>query len=324
VGGLDHGFFGYPIIRQEETVIEDCPGKYQRKRRVVETPAGTFTAITYHPAGELDFHWEKRFIATLEDMRRLAETPRPPLAWDAAAWRAGVASVGDRALPIIGLPHPLGNLVRNAEMESVYAWLYEDPACLHRFLAAANEQAAAAVAAMLAAGMGPYFSVCAHEMLLPPWMGRTLFDEFVFPYDKLVNDTIHRRGGKLRAHCHGNCMDFLERMAEMGIDAIEPLEHPPAGNVDLAEAKRRVGGRMLLSGNIASERFVFATPAEVRAEVKAAIRAAAPGGGFSLRTSGGGAGTCMQVPEDVMTKILVNVEAYIQAGLDYGQYPIRL
>ncbi len=321
--GMDYGFFGFPVKRREEVVIEDRPGQYQRKRHTQETPAGTFTAITYHPAGELDFHWEKRSIATLEEFRRLAETPRPALVWDAARWREALAGIGERALPVTGLPHPLGALVRNAAMESVYAWFYEDPETMHRFLAAANEQVAVALEGMLTAGLGPYYAVCAHEMLLPPWLGHALFDEFVFPYDKRVNDVIHRHGGKLRAHCHGNCMDFLEQMAEMGLDAIEPLEHPPAGNVDLAEAKRRVGGRMMLCGNVASERFIFATPAEVRAEARAAIRAAAPGGGFALRTSGGDSGTCMPMPEELAARVLDNIEAYLQAGLDFGQYPIR-
>lgn len=321
--GMQGGFFGLPITRAEEVVIEDQPGRYQRKRRTVETSGGTFSAVTYHPAGEQDYHWEKRYIATLEEFRRLAETPRHPLPWNPAQWRADIAQIGEGACPISGLPHPLGALVRNADMESVYAWFHEEAETMHRFLAATNEQLAVTLDKMMAEGIGPYFSITAHEMLLPPWMGHALFDEFVFPYDKLVNDVIHRHGGKLRAHCHGNCMDFLEQMAAMGIDAIEPLEHPPAGNVDLAEAKRRVGGRLMLSGNVASERFIFATPAEVRAEVKAAILAAAPGGGFSLRTSGGNAGTSMALPDELMAKVLDNVEAYIQAGLDYGQYPIR-
>ena len=80
-------------------------------------------------------------------------------------------------------------------------------------------------------------------------------------------------------------MDFLERMSEMGIDAIEPLEAPPLGDVNLARAKEQVGDRMLLSGNIPSERFPMMTREEVRQSVKEAIRQGAPGGGFTLRTT---------------------------------------
>jgi hypothetical protein len=321
-GGADWGFLGFPTTYHEET-IEDKPGQYRRIRRTHETTAGTFTAITWHPAGEIDYHWEKRFVSSIDDLRRLAETPRPKLQWDAIAWRKRVEEIGESALPLTGVLHPLGFLVRNATMEDVYAWLYEERALMHRFLEAANAQVAQTLSGMIADGIGPYFCVTAHEMLLPPWLGHKLFDEFVFPYDKAVNSVIRRSGGKLRAHIHGNCMDFLEKLYEMGIDAIEPLEHPPYGDVDLAEAKRRMKGRMMLSGNVHSQDFATIMPEQTRERVREAIRIGAPGGGFSLRTSGGDAGTGVSVTEDVMNRIIANCEAYLLAGVELGQYPIR-
>ena len=176
---------------------------------------------------------------------------------------------------------------------------------------------------MVEAGAGPYFSVCAHEMLLPPWMGRRLFDEFVLQYDKEVYRAIRENGGKLRAHCHGNCMEYLEAFYEMGLDAIEPLEQPPMGDVDLAEAKRKVGDRMMLCGNVPSERFVEADPQEVASMVRKAIYAMAPGGGFTLRTSGGAAGTQIITREEHWKKAIRNCEVYVETALECGQYPIR-
>ena len=323
VPGADWGFFGFPTEYHEE-VTEERPGEYYLMRRVHETQAGTFTALTYHPAGEIDYHWVKRFISSPEDLRRLTETPRPRARLLTDEWRTAVESVGDTALPLIEVLHPLGSLVRKATMEEMYAWFYEERDLVHAFLGAANEHVADTVRAIVRAGMGPYFAVTAHEMLLPPWMGHRLFDEFVFPYDREVNDEIHRGGGKVRAHCHGNCMDFLEQMAEMGIDAIEPLDQPPAGDVDLAEAKRRVGDRMMLSGNVPCEHFVRMTPQQVRQRVKEAIAAGAPGGGFSLRTSGATGGTSTLMASEDMERVLENCEAYLLAGLEFGQYPVQV
>ena len=327
VPGAAWGFLGLPAHSQEE-VIEEQPGAYRRVRRVHETAVGSFTAITYHPAGSpaSDFHWEKRFVSTLEDMARLADAPRAPATWDCAAHRARVAAIGGQGIPVADLLHPLGALVRNATMEEMYAWFREEPGLVHRFLAAANDQVAATVARMQTElGAGITFMSWAHEMLIPPWMGRELFAEFVRPYDQKIYAAVHRGGGRFRAHCHGNCMEFLETMADMGVDAIEPLEHAPTGNVVLAEAKRRVGDRMLLSGNIASEQFVRLAPTEVRARVCSAIRDAAPGGGFTLRTSGGYANTGgVTMTEAELRRVFANCEAYLLAGLELGPYPIRL
>jgi hypothetical protein len=319
---VDWGFCGLETSYSEERV-EDVPGEYYRLRRVQSTPAGDFVAYTRHNLDTLspnDFYWEQRYVHSLDDMRRLAEAPRAVRPLDVQAFQARVREVGDRGLVLAGLLHPLGYLVRNANLDEVYGWFLTQPTLMHTFLERANEQVAGTVAAMGAAGIGPFFSVTAHEMLIPPWMGPRMFDEYVYPYDKHVNDAIHDVGGRLRIHCHGNCMAYLEQFSEMGVDAIEPLERPPFGDVDLAEAKRRVGDRMLLSGNVPSQSFMFMSRAEVRQCVRAAIEAAAAGGGFSLRPAAGTAGTNSVQDAEQMRKYLDNIDAYIEAGLEFGGY----
>jgi hypothetical protein len=325
VGGVDWGFCGLDAA-YAESLLEDRPGAYRRKRRVYQTAVGPFEAITRHfypHVDSPDFHWERRYIHTLDDMARLAQAPRAARPFARSVWDAGVVKIGGRGLPVCGLFHPLGWLVRQADTEEVYGWLMAEPDILHGFLANATRQIVETIRAIGAAGVAPWFAVTAHEMLIPPWLGMAHFDEWVVPYDQAVNEAVHRIGGKVRAHCHGNCMAYLERMAAMGVDAIEPLEAPPYGDVDLKEAKRRVGGRLVLSGNIPSQDFNRLRPAEVRALVKQAIIAAAPGGGFSLRTTGGHANVTADLAPEVLKTVVANVEAYVEAGLEYGRYPIR-
>jgi len=326
VSGFDSGFCGLRTAYTEE-VIENVPGDYYRLRRVHRTAAGEFHALTKHQHVTLapsDYLWERRYIETPDEMIRLADAPREPIPLNLANLDRCTAELGNRGLPLVYTLHPLGWLVRNANLTEVYSWFLAMPEVIHRFLEASNRQVAEAVAAMGALGTGRYFGVTAHEMLTPPWMGPRLFDEFVFPYDQHVNDAVHRIGGRMRAHCHGNCMRYLRQFAEMGIDSLEPLEHPPFGDVDLAAAKRLVGDRMLLSGNVASQNFLFMSRAEVRREVREAIRAAAPGGGFTLRPGGLHGGTDSAQNADQMLKFLDNIDAYVQAALDYGAYPIHI
>lgn len=326
VPGGNFGFFGLPS-RYSEEVIEDVPDGYRRIRHTHCTDAGNFWAITKHNYPHLDssdFHWERRYIDTLEEMARLADAPRKTCPLLVEEHREAVLRIGDRGLPIIGLFHPLGRLVRAANMERVYMWLVSEPTIMHRFLESANTQVRDTVIAMGEAGITGWFGTNAHEMLIPPWMGMRQFDELVFPYDRSVNDAVHEIGGRNRSHCHGNSMQFLEQMREMGVDATEPLEPPPFGDVDLAEAKRRVGDRMLLCGNVPSQEFVHIEPAQVRELVRQAIAAGAPGGGYTLRTTGGHAGVNPDLERDMLCKIIRNVEAYFEAGMEFGAYPIRV
>ncbi|MCM8757187.1 MAG: hypothetical protein NC911_05540 [Candidatus Omnitrophica bacterium] len=325
IGGVDWGFFGLAGESWQE-VIEDRPGLYQRIKRIFRSPVGEFFAITRHFYPDLDnpdFHWEKRHISSLSDLERLTEAERKPCLISLNDYLAGVEQVGESGVPMLGRLHPLGSLVRNATMEEVYGWLISERSLIHRFLERTNQQVGQTIEQLGRQGISGWFITYAHEMFIPPWLGRRHFEEFVLPYDQQVNEVIHRFGGKVRAHCHGRCMNFLTLMAQMGIDSIEPLEPPPWGDVDLKEAKRLVGDRMLLSGNIPCQNFWRMSQEDVRESVKKAIAEAGAGGGLTLRTTGGQAGVSAYLEPEMLTKIVGNVEAYIQAGLKYGQYPIK-
>ena len=142
----------------------------------------------------------------------------------------------------------------------------------------------------------------------------------MFPFDKHVNDAVHKIGGRHRAHCHGNSGEFLERFADMGIDGVEPLEPPPYGDNILADAKKRVGDRMLLSGNIISQAFYLDSfkVEDVRPLVKQAIKDGAPGGGFTLKTTGGAVGNG-KTREQAIKNIECNL-ALIEAWRELGNY----
>ena len=317
------GFMGFPS-KSYETVIEENEN-FTRNQKIQETSAGTFTAITYHPKSTNDFHWEKRFISTLEDFEKIALSTREPVQWSYQKYKTEEEKIENSAYPLMHIFHPLGTLARNSELEESYSWFYSVPKLMHEFLTNSNNQVIKTIKNMQEQSGNDRltFYTAAHEMLIPPWMGHKLFDEFVFPYDKSVYDTIHSKGGRFRSHCHGNCGDFLEKFVKMGVDSIEPLEHLPTGDVNLAEAKKKVGKKMLLSGNIASEHFCQITADEVREQVKKTINIGAPGGGFTLRTSGGYAGTSIDMTDDILKRTIKNIETYILAGLEYGKYPIK-
>lgn len=324
VAGFDWGFMGLDTV-YSETVIEEVPGQFKRLLKTHVTPAGEFTAITRHFSGDMDphdFHWEKRFVETRDDLERLAGARRTPRPFDREAYAAGCAALGGRGVPATGLFHPLGMLVRSGNLAEVYAWLITEERLMARYLGACAEQVVESLRAVGYAPLPdpPVFLTYALEMLIPPWLGRAQFDKWVFPFDKRVNDAVHAIGGRHRAHCHGNSGGFLERLADMGIDSIEPLEPPPYGDNILADAKRRVGRRMLLSGNVPSQAFHLESfrVADVRELVRRAIGEGAPGGGFTLRATSGAVGNG-KTREQCLKSIDCHL-ALIEAWREFGSY----
>lgn len=324
VPGFDWGFLGLDTQYSEE-IIEDVPGNFKRLRRVQSTPAGKFTAITRHFYGDgdpNDYHWEKHYIATVDDFERVAEAGRIKRPFDLENYNKGCAEIGNRGLPCTGLFHPLGVLVRNSNIDEVYIWLMTEERTTTKYLEKCAEQICATLASIKDAKLAdpPVFTTYALEMLTPPWLGKDHFDKFVFPFDKKVNDAVHNIGARHRAHCHGNSGEFSELFADMGVDALEPLEPPPYGDNILAKAKKQVGKRMLLSGNIVSQAFNLDSfrVKNVRDLVKRAIADGAPGGGFSLKTTSGAAGNG-KTKEQVIKDIECNL-AVIDAWREFGSY----
>jgi uroporphyrinogen decarboxylase len=114
------------------------------------------------------------------------------------------------------------------------------------------------------------------------------YREFVLPFEARVIEGFKARcpGTPVYTHTCGAIGDRLELLAETGTDGIDTLDPPPLGDVLLADAKRRVGDRLFLKGNIDPVGVVLlGTPDSVREESARCIEAAASGGGYVLSTA---------------------------------------
>jgi len=101
---------------------------------------------------------------------------------------------------------------------------------------------------------------------------------------KLVDSLPFEVGKQVLAH---GMMPILERLVTLGSNALETFT-PPAmgGDMNLAEAKRRIGDKVCFIGGFDQNRFfTTATPDETRAEVRRCFNEAGQGGGFILSPS---------------------------------------
>ena len=112
------------------------------------------------------------------------------------------------------------------------------------------------------------------------------YREFVMPYERRVADAVKSLGVPVYTHTCGRIGDRLELMAETGTDGIDTLDPPPLGDVELAEAKRRIGDRLFIKGNMNSVALLaYTTKEQVIAEASECIRFGKVGGGYILSTA---------------------------------------
>ena len=111
-----------------------------------------------------------------------------------------------------------------------------------------------------------------------------MYRDSVLPYERCVTDAVKALGVPVYTHTCGKIGDRLDLMAETGTQRIDTLDPPPLGNVELTDAKRIIGDRLFIKGNMNSVVLLAYKMKKVIAEATACLRAGAPDGGtFSLR-----------------------------------------
>ena len=112
-----------------------------------------------------------------------------------------------------------------------------------------------------------------------------MFKEFCLPYEKKIISALHNIGLRTVYHTCGGMMPLLEMIVETGTDAMETFSPPEiGGDVDLAEAKKRIGDKVCMLGGIDQLHVLRnGTPKSIRHFVKKAFKEAGHGGGYIIK-----------------------------------------
>jgi len=125
---------------------------------------------------------------------------------------------------------------------------------------------------LLKKGVITLFRIVGPEYATPPYLFPSYFHKFVTKYDKEIISLIHSYGGFVRLHCHGKIGKILDEISSMSPDALDPIEPPPDGDIELGELKRRVGDKITLMGNIEERCFEVYSKDEMDAVVKKTMK----------------------------------------------------
>jgi len=141
----------------------------------------------------------------------------------------------------------------------------------------------------------------------PTFMSRRHFMEFALPELQRITKTFSN--ALIIYHNEGDVNHLLDLIPEIGADIFH-FGSP----INVSEAKRRIGDRICLMGNIASIEVMLKGNRETVEEAcRNAILEGAPGGGFILSISGG---LLPYTPPE-------NIDVMIDSAEKYGRYPIK-
>jgi hypothetical protein len=194
-------------------------------------PASIPERLTYHPPTNHLRMWLNENAAG-----RVAElTQARALIGPEASLHGSLYSPEDYLIDLLGVEEAMMALLAEPEKSRDILMRYAVAVAGH-----AREQIAAGVDAL---------NVSA------PWSGqkfisRELYRDLIAPAQAVLTRTCREAGVPCYCHTCGAIGDRLEWIIDAGFDGIECLDPPPLGNVELADAIRRIGCRAFIKGNI--------------------------------------------------------------------------
>ena len=267
---------------------EELPDpQYKTVRYTFHTPKKNLTLVLQ--SNEYTSWVTERLIKEKSDIDIIGEFATKPLC-DVDAVNAKAAAYGERGLirgtvvcfDVYGQPGCWQDASVLFGIEDLIMATYDDPEWVHALLKILMDRKRVFIDSMRGAriDVSELGGGDASSTVISP----KIFDTFVAPYDAPLIDAAHAAGQRIVYHTCGGMMPFLERLADMKPDAMETFTPPGMGaDVDLREAKRRIGDRVCFIGGFdQKEYFNQCTPEETRAAVRACFDAAGPGGGYIL------------------------------------------
>jgi len=97
---------------------------------------------------------------------------------------------------------------------------------------------------------GHLWRIYGPEYVTEPYLPPQLFEEYVVRYTGPMVEIIEKNEGFARIHSHGKIKNILDYIVQMGASAIDPIEPPPQGDVELSYVRENYGKDLVLFGNI--------------------------------------------------------------------------
>jgi len=311
-------------LRQSElvTIEKWRKGNSHFTQTVYRTPKGPLKTV-HRTDDNIYTVWTiEHLLKTIDDIDKYISIPiAPPGRFDLSDFAEKQKKLADAGLMMPSISDPICEVAELFEMGQFLVYAMTETDKIKYFLDFVHEHQMTYLKAVLEAGpkagidwTQTLFRICGPEYATEPYLPPTYFAEFVTGYVTAMTELIHQFGAKVRLHCHGRIAAALDEIAKTGADAIDPIEPPPDGDIELSEVKKRIGDRMCLFGNIEIKLLEQGSADEVKKFTIDAINQAKAGGGFVIMP------TAAPIGSPLAPKTLQNYTTFIEIALKHGKY----
>ncbi len=311
-GFFDRRFFLSPTELIDETVETTKDGG-TITTYVVHTPKGDVQSRVKVEAN-VDTLWDiEPLIKEVADVEKLLSVPYRLEEPDLDVYFSEAERLGERGTPVCFVTSPMVMISHLMHFQAFFEWVAVERPLIDRLLDVAYERVAERLQYVLDRGVGPIFRFGGSEQATPPMMSKRMFNQFILKYERPLWQMVRKAGKTVWVHCHGKVNTVIDDFVEGGVQLLDPVEPPPQGDIDIAEAKRRAAaGPMTLIGNIQYSDLCQRSTQELERLVEQAI------------CKGGRQHVILGPTEfpisTIDERLRDNLLCYIEAGVKYGTF----
>ncbi len=249
-------WMGDAFMSADAVVVETRDGK--TTTRVLETPRGPLTERIVR--GDRAVWKAEHFCKSPEDVEAFLSLPFEPAAPLLDAYFAAVKKYGEEALVLADFENAMMLPARLFSEQDMCLMWAKTPDVVEALVREGQRRVEIFVDSACQAGVGACRVLGGEYVTV--LLGPQAFDRLVAPFDAPLVELVHRRNGIVYYHNHGPIMRWLDKLARLGIDALDPLEAPPWGDADLRRAQEILGGRVCIVGNLDDMEVLDKLPTE--------------------------------------------------------------
>jgi hypothetical protein len=303
--------------RAEFFKIEKYEQNGSRFKRVTLNIAGRIMTSLTRRSPDIDTVWTvEHLLKDVDDLKAYLKLPGEIFAQEVNV--AGLVEeenkLGGRGIVMVDTEDPICAAACLFSMEDFTIVALTEQKLFHRLLEKLARHIHNRTEKAAKAFPGRLWRIYGPEYVTEPYLPPRLFKEYVVQYTGPMVETIQKYGGFARIHCHGRILAVLDYIAEMGADAIDPIEPPPHGDVELADVRRKYGKDLVLFGNLEIADLESIEPAEFEKTVEKALIAGTSGKarGFVLMPSSAPNG------RKITPRMMANYETMVRLATRFG------